>query len=100
MFSWFRKRVIFCFMKKPSSESVFLNLRDAYKIPGFHVRSTIAQCDTDQGSFVLTLDRRSKKHSAAAALNDVAAFMTNVGGGCVILGAVIATFISPSRCAA
>ena len=54
-FSWFRKRVIFCFMKKSSSESVFLNLRDAYKIPGFHVRSTIAQCDTDQGSFFLRL---------------------------------------------
>ena len=87
-------------MTKPLSGSLSLNLRDAYKIPGFHVRSKIAKCEADQASFVLTLDRRSKKHSAAGAWSDVAAFMTNVGGGSAILGVGIATFISPSRCAA
>ena len=54
-----QKTCRFLLHEKTFTDIVFQNLRDAYKIPRFHVRSKIAQCDPDQGSFVFTLSVRN-----------------------------------------
>ncbi len=87
-------------MKNPPSESVFLNLRDEYKFSDFTSGQRLRSARLIRDHSFLRLIVAQKNTVQRLALNDVAAFMTNVGGGCVILSAVIAMFIFPSRCAA
>ncbi len=74
-------------MKKQPDKAPIKNLRDAYRVPGFHVRAQLDSYKHEPPAVVLTLDRRSKKLCAADAGSRAAAVTINVGGGCAIWGA-------------
>jgi len=59
------KRVTFSCMKKQPDKAPIKTLRDAYKVPGFHVRAQLDSYEHEPPAVVLTLDRRSKKLCAA-----------------------------------
>ena len=76
------------------------NLRDAYKVSGFRVRSRIeSYVELKHQAFVLTLDRRSKKRYAAAATSVAEVCTTNVGDARAIWDAAIAMCILILSCA-
>lgn len=88
-------------MKKPPDKASIPSLRDAYKVGGFGVRARIDICDgLEQPSFVIALDRRSKKHCAVAAGRFAAALTASAGAACAISAAGIEKFISIFTCAA
>jgi hypothetical protein len=87
-------------MKKPPDKAPIKNLRDAYKVPGFHVRARLDSYEHKPPAVVLTLDRRSKKPCAADVANRAAAVMINAGGGCAIWDAATARSTSILRCIA
>jgi hypothetical protein len=88
-------------MEKQPAKTPIKNLRDAYKVPGFHVRAKLDSHELDgYGVVVLTLDRRAKKACAADAGNHVAGYMTRAGGAPAILVAETGKSISTFRCAA
>ena len=87
-------------MKKQPDKAPLKTLRDAYKVPGFHVRARLDSYELELPVFVLTLDRRSKKLSAAGAGVRAAAVTINAGGGCAIWDAATARSISILRCIA
>ena len=87
-------------MREHPAKAPIKSLRDAYKVPGFHVRAKLDSSEHQPPAFVLTLDRRSKKWCAANAENRAAAFMTIAGDGCVIWRAETEKSISIFRCAA
>jgi hypothetical protein len=87
-------------MKKPPDKAPLKTLRDAYKVPGFHVRLRLDSYEFEHPAVVLTLDRRSKKLCAAGAGGRAAAVTINAGGGCAIWGAATARSISILRCIA
>jgi hypothetical protein len=59
-------------------------LSEAYKYPGFRPRATIREVEGDPGTLIVSLERRSKKHAAAAAVRSAEAGMTADNGGCAI----------------
>ncbi len=88
-------------MGKQPGKTPIKNLRDAYQVCGFRVRARIDSYDElEHPAFVLTLDRRSKKHCAAGVGRLAAAFTTSAGDGRAILAAAIGKSISTFRCAA
>jgi hypothetical protein len=87
-------------MKKQPAKAAIKMLRDAYKVPGFHVRSQLDSYEHEPPAVVLTLDRRSKKPSAADAGSRAAAVTINAGVGCAIWGAATARSISILKCIA
>jgi len=87
-------------MKKQPDKTPIKNLRDAYKVPGFHVRARLDSYEHEPPAVVLTLDRRSKKPSAADVGSGATAVTTNVGGGCAIWGAATGRSISILKCIA
>jgi hypothetical protein len=88
-------------MKKQTAKSPIKNLRDAYKVPGFHVRAKLESHELEGYAVaVLTLDRRSKKVCAADAEKRVVAFTTRAGGACATWRVAAGKFISMFRCAA
>ncbi len=81
-------------MKKQPDEASIKTLRDAYVVSGFRVRAAIDSYDElAHPAFVLTLDRRAKKHCAADAGGDAEAFTTLAGAGCATLDAATGTSI-------
>ena len=88
-------------MRKQPAIAPFKNLRDAYKVPGFHVRAKLDSHELDGYAIaVLTLDRRSKKACAEDAKKRVSAFTTRGGSVCAIWRVATAKSISMFRCAA
>lgn len=88
-------------MEKQPAKTPIKNLRDAYKVPGFHVRAKLDSHELDgYGVAVLTLDRRTKKACAADAGKHAAGYMTRAGGVCAIWLAETGKSISTFRCAA
>jgi hypothetical protein len=88
-------------MEKPPDKVPIKNLRDAYKVPGFHVRAKLDSHELGgYGVGVLTLDRRSKKACVADAEKPAAAFMTNAGGARATSVAATGKSISTFKCAA
>lgn len=85
-------------MKKQPDKAPIKTLRDAYRVPGFHVRAQLDSYEHEPPAVVLTLDRRSKKLSAAGAGSRVAAVTINAGGGCAIWGAATGMSISILKC--
>jgi hypothetical protein len=55
-------------------------LVEAYEYPGFRARSAICEAVGDRGTLIVSLERRSKKHGAAAAVRVAGVGMT-VGVG-------------------
>jgi hypothetical protein len=101
VFSEARKPVTFSGMKNQRDKSLPPTLRDAYKVRGFRTRARIdSYDDLKYPSFVITLDRRSKKRSAAGAAKFVAAVTISAGGGLAILDAATEMYISISSCTA
>jgi len=95
------KRVTFSGMKKQPDKTPIKSLRDAYQVSGFRVRARIDSYDElEHPAFVITLDRRSKKRSAADVGRFAAAVTTNGGDGRAILDAAIGKSISTFTCAA
>jgi hypothetical protein len=96
-----RKPVTVSGMKNQPDKSSIPTLRDAYKVRGFRARARIVSYDElKYPAFVITLDRRSKKRSAAGAGRFVAAITINAGGGLAISDAETEMFISTFFCAA
>ena len=88
-------------MEKQPAKTPIKNLRDAYKVPGFHVRAKLDSHELDgYGAVILTLDRRAKKACAADAGKHAAGYMTRAGGAPAILVAETGKSISTFRCAA
>lgn len=88
-------------MERQPAKTPIKNLRDAYKVPGFHVRAKLDSHElAGYGVAVLTLDRRTKKACAADAGKHAARYMTRAGGAPVILAAGTGKSISTFRCAA
>ncbi|MEI6987092.1 MAG: hypothetical protein WCK65_13285 [Rhodospirillaceae bacterium] len=87
-------------MREHPAKAPIKSLRDAYKVPGFHVRAKVDSSENEPPAFALTLDRRSKKQCAANAEKRAAAFMTIAGDGRAIWRAVTEKSISIFRCAA
>ena len=87
-------------MKKQPDKAPLKTLRDAYKVPGFHVRAQLDSYEHEPPAVVLTLDRRSKKLSAVGAGVRAAVVTINAGGGCAIWDAATARSISILRCIA
>ena len=88
-------------MRKQPAKAPIKNLRDAYNVPGFHVRAKLDSYKLDgYGVVVLTLDRRSKKACAADAGKRVAGFMMRAGDVPATLAAVIGKSLSIFPCAA
>lgn len=87
-------------MEKQPTKAPIKNLRDAYKVPGFHVRVKINSYEHEPPAVVLTLDRRSKKRCAADAERRVAGFMTIAGDVRAIWRVATGKSISIFRCAA
>ena len=85
-------------MKKPPDKAPIKTLRDAYRVPGFYVRSRLDSYEHEHPAVALTLDRRSKKLRAAGAGNRAVAGMINVGDGCAIWGAATGRSNSILRC--
>ena len=85
-------------MKKPPDKAPIKNLRDAYRVPGFYVRSRLDSYEHEHPAVALTLDRRSKKRFAAGAGVRAAAVTINAGGGFAIWGAATGRSISILRC--
>jgi len=85
-------------MKKPPDKAPIKNLRDAYKVLGFHLRARLDSYEHKPPAVVLTLDRRSKKRFAADAGSCAAADTINVGGGCAIWGVATTRSISILKC--
>jgi len=75
-------------------------LLDAYRMPGFRARAQVDGYALEPPAFVITLERRQKKPSAAAAEKPIPASMTGSGAGRAISAAVTTKFILISRCAA
>ena len=95
------KRVTFSGMKKQPDKAPIKSLRDAYQVSGFRVRARIDSYDElEHRAFVITLDRRSKKRSAADVGRFTTAVTTNGGDGRAILDAAIGKSISTFTCAA
>ena len=86
-------------MVKSANKATAKKLLDAYKVAGFRARSRIEGWEAERASFVITLDRRSKKPPARDAASDAAVFTTSAGVGHAILDVVIGKFIWPLRCA-
>ena len=87
-------------MTKSAKNLAAKKLLDAYKVAGFRARARIEGGGSEPASFVITLDRRSKKPPARDAASDAAVFTTSAGVGHAILDVVIGKFIWPLRCAA
>ena len=88
-------------MEKQPAKIPMKNLRDAYKVPSFHVRAKLDSHEFDgYGVAVLTLDRRSKKACATDAGRHAAGFMTRAGGVRAIWLVATGKSISIFRCAA
>jgi hypothetical protein len=87
-------------MKKPPDKAPIKNLRDAYRVPGFHVRTQLDSYEHEPPALVLTLDRRSKKRFAVDAGSHAAAVTINAGGGCAIWGVATGRSTSILRCIA
>ena len=87
-------------MKKQPDKTPIKNLRDAYTVSGFRVRARIDSYDElTHSTFVVTLDRRSKKRGAVGAAKFAAAFTANAGGVRAISVAGIGKSISTFKCA-
>jgi len=81
-------------MEKQPDEASIKTLRDAYAVRGFRLRAAIdSYDDLEHPAFVLTLDRRAKKHCAAGAGGVAEAFTTAAGAGRATLDAAIGTSI-------
>ena len=81
-------------MKKQPDEAPVKSLRDAYVVRGFRLRAAIDSYDElPHPAFVLTLDRRAKKHCAADAGGVAEAFTTPAGAGRATLDAATGTSI-------
>ena len=88
-------------MKNQPDKSSIPTLRDAYKVHGFRARGRIDSYDKlKYPAFIITLDRHSKKRSAAGAGRFVAAITIIAGGGLVISDVETEMFISTFLCAA
>jgi len=88
-------------MKKRSRAAPAATLRDAYRVAGFRVLARIEFYDElEHPTFVLTLQRRSKKRNAADAARCVTAVTASGGDGRVIFRAVDGKSTSISPCIA
>jgi hypothetical protein len=72
-------------------------LWDAYAFPGFRPRPTVRGVFGDPKARVITLERRSKKRSAAAVVEHTWAGTTGARVGFAICPAATRVFISSSR---
>lgn len=72
-------------------------LADMYSFPGFRAHDTVRDVLDDPQVRVLTLDRRSKKRSAARAVACIGAGTTGECGWCAISPAASGTSISRWR---
>ena len=83
MFFGGRKTCYVFRMNEQPAKAPIKNLRDAYKVPGFHVRAKLDSHELDgYGVAVLTLDRRSKKACAADAGRHAAGLPSLSPGAC------------------
>jgi hypothetical protein len=81
-------------MEKQPDDAAVKTLRDAYAVRGFRLRAAIDSYDElAHPAFVLTLDRRAKKHCAAGAGSVAEAFTTAAGAGRATLDAATGTSI-------
>lgn len=73
-------------------------LLEAYEPVGFRARAVVREAEDDRGTLIISLDRRSKKHIAAAAAKPAGAGTTAGAGGSAIWGAAaIGWFWSSTR---
>jgi len=88
-------------MKNQSDKSPPPTLRDAYRVRGFRAQARIdSYAELKYPAFVITLDRRSKKRSAAGVGRFVAAFTINAGDVLAISDVETETYISTFSCGA
>jgi hypothetical protein len=73
-------------------------LTEAYKYPGFRPRATIREVEGDAGTLIISLERRSKKRVAAAAVRSVGAGTTVDAGACAIWAVADTGLFWSSRC--
>jgi len=88
-------------MKEQPAKAPIKNLREAYKVPGFHVRAKLDSHELDGYAVaVLTLDRRSKKVCVAHVEKRAVEFTTHGGSVCAIWRVATGKSISMFLCAA
>jgi hypothetical protein len=76
------------------------SLIDAYRVRGFKTRARVEQAENEPMAFVLTLDRRQKKHAVENVEHRAAVTMTASGVAPAISIAVAAPSILILSCAA